>query len=64
MKRRALFAFRAAVLFLLVSIVALVVFFQPEVTRGGRNDLADLGLQEFVQAEITYDGVMHELYWN
>lgn len=32
--------------------------------QGATSNLAELGLADFVQSEITYDGVMHELYWH
>ena len=64
MKRKEFFVFRAAVLFFLIAVLALIIFIQPKPTRGDRSDLKGLGLEEFVQSEITYDGVMHELYWH
>ena len=58
---------RGLILVGLVFVVVLVVFvlpIRPQGGGGGGRDLESLGLKDFIQSEITYDGVMHELYWH
>ena len=65
---RQLFAgkYRGAVLAGLLAIFLLTVLVNTTRPQGGQGDrqLKDLGLAEFAQTEMTYDGVMHELYWH
>jgi|GEM_PF-3170270 len=58
--------FRGVVLAGLGVIFIIAVFVNPIRPQGAQGDrqLKDLGLAEFVQTEMTYDGVMHELYWH
>lgn len=56
-------AFVAVVLFALAAILLIVLDFDRS-AAGGEIDMSKLGLTEFAQAEITYNGVMHELYWH
>jgi hypothetical protein len=44
---------------------ATVLVIRGGASRAGEGrDMSELGLAEFVQSEITYDGVMHEFYWH
>ncbi len=56
-------AFVAVLFFALAAILLIVLDFDRS-AAGGETDMSKLGLAEFAQAEITYDGVMHELYWH
>ena len=50
----------------LASALTWVVMSVPSIGVPEKKDapMANLGLKEFTQSEITYDGVMHELYWH
>ena len=54
----------ALALLTLSAVLLLAVFVNPLRPQGGGRDLKDLGLTDFVQTEMSYDGVMHELYWH
>ena len=56
---------KAAVILTAMIIVAWVVLKPtPGVTEKKDPGLAKLGLGDFIATEITYDGVMHEIYWH
>lgn len=50
--------------FLVFAVVTAIATSYLLSQQRGDSKLAELGLADFVQSEITYDGVMHELYWH
>lgn len=62
MERKKLITVRRIVLYS-VGIVFIAVSYLLSQHKADPK-LVELGLADFVQSEITYDGVMHELYWH
>jgi len=55
--------FRTVVVAALVALAVWAIM-APRSTSAKQVSLKALGLENFVASEITYDGVMHELYWH
>ena len=56
---------KTVIVALVGAVAALAVTSLPTVGKRVANpDMKDLGLKDFVTSEITYDGVIHELYWH